>query len=130
MYRLDPNSTFCLKIKLLSNPKKVRKDVKCFNFEKVFDLDLTNYMNLVESIVQQYPPAYLEVAHVHYYDDALKTFPKVKCDQDLMSMFGKHHKTKVVHMFIAYCDPSKMYEHITEWNFDEEEQLNMNTEET
>ena len=87
-------------------------------------------MNLVTSIVQQYPPGYLEVAHVQYYYDALKTFPEVKCDQDLMSMFEKHHKTKVVHMFVAYCDPSEMYEPITEWNFDEEEQLNMNTEET
>ena len=130
MYRLDPNSTFYLKIKLLGNPKKARKDVRCFNFEKVLDSNLTNYMNLVESIVQQYPPDYLEVAHVHYYDDALKTFLEVKCDQDLMSMFEKHHKTKVVHMFVAYCDPSEMYEPITEWNFDEEEQLNMNTEET
>ena len=46
-----------------------------------------------------------------------------------MSMFEKHHKTKVVHMFVAYCDPSEMYEPITEWNFDKEEQLNMNTEE-
>jgi hypothetical protein len=85
-------------------------------------------MDLVESIVQQYPPGYLEVAHDQCYDDALKTFPEVKCDQDLMSMFEKQHKTKVVHMFVAYCDPSEMYEPITEWNFDEEEQLNMNTE--
>ena len=98
MYRLYPNSTFYLKIKLLGNPKKARKDVRCFNFEKVLDSDLTNYMDLVTSIVQQYPPGYLEVAHVQYYDDALKTFPEVKCDQDLMFMFEKHHKTKVVHM--------------------------------
>ena len=110
--------------------QKTRKDDRCFNFEKVLDLDSTNYMDLVKSIVQQYPPGYLEVAHVQHYDDSLKTFPEVKCDQDLMSMFEKHHKTKVVHMFVAYCDPSEMYEPITEWNFDEEEQLNMNTEET
>ena len=55
--------------------QKIRKDVRCFNFEKVLDSDLTNYMDLVKSIVQQYPPGYLEVAHVQYYDDALKTFP-------------------------------------------------------
>jgi hypothetical protein len=87
-------------------------------------------MDLVESIVQQYPPGYLKVAHDQCYDEALKTFPEVKCDQNLMSMFEKQHKTKVVHMFVAYCDPSEMYEPIPEWNFDEEEQLNMNTEET
>jgi hypothetical protein len=72
MYRLDPNSVFCLQIKLLGNLKKARKDARCFNFEKVQDSDLTNYMDLVESIVLQYPPGYLEVAHVQYYDDALK----------------------------------------------------------
>ena len=33
-------------------------------------------------------------------------------------------------MFVAHCAPSEMYEPITKWNFDEEEQLNMNTEET
>ena len=64
MYRLYPNSTFYLKIKLLGNPKKARKDVRCFNFEKVLDSDLINYMDLVKLIVQQYPPGCLEVAHI------------------------------------------------------------------
>ncbi|CAM0948630.1 unnamed protein product [Alopecurus aequalis] len=41
------------------------------------------------------PSGYLEVAHVQYYDDVMKTFPGIKSDQDLMSMFEKHAKTKM-----------------------------------
>lgn len=51
---MDPNSTYLLKIKLLGNPKKARKDIKCFCFDKVIGSDLTNYKDLVESIVEQY----------------------------------------------------------------------------
>ncbi|KAE8795382.1 hypothetical protein D1007_29759 [Hordeum vulgare] len=33
-------------------------------------------------------------------------------------MFEKHCDTKVLHMIIAYCDPSETYEPITEWKSD------------
>jgi hypothetical protein len=58
----------------------------------------------------------LEVAHVQFYDDVLKIFPKVKSDQELMSMFVS--KTKVVQILIAYCDPAESYEPITEYYSD------------
>ncbi|KAM3226471.1 hypothetical protein ACQJBY_058869 [Aegilops geniculata] len=115
---MDPNSTYLLKIKLLGNPKKSRKDIKCFCYDKVIDSDLTNYKDLVESIVEQYLPRYLEVAHVQYYDPFLKIYPEVTSDQELVSMFEKLSKTKVVHLFVAYCDPSEPYEPITEWHID------------
>ncbi|XBI43220.1 hypothetical protein VPH35_108016 [Triticum aestivum] len=121
---MDQNSTYVLKISLLGNPKKARKDIKCLCFDKVIDSDLTNYKDLVESIVEQYSPRYLEVAHVPYYDDFLKIYPEVTSDQELMLMFEKHSKTKVVHMFVAYCDPSEPYEPITEWHSDAHSQPN------
>ncbi|XBI33550.1 hypothetical protein VPH35_056858 [Triticum aestivum] len=121
---MDPNSTYLLKIKLVGNPKKARKDIKCFCFDKVIDSDLTNYKDLVESIVEQYRPHYLEVAHVQYCDDFLKIYPKVTSDQELVSMFEKQSKTKVVHMFVAYCDPSEPYVPITEWHNDLHSQPN------
>ncbi|VAH90360.1 unnamed protein product [Triticum turgidum subsp. durum] len=121
---MDQNSTYVLKINLLGNPKKARKDIKCFCFDKVIDSDLTNYKDLVESIIEQYSPRYLEVAHVQYYDDVLKIYPEVTSDQELVSMFEKHSKTKVVHMFVAYCDPSEPYEPITEWHSDAHSQPN------
>jgi hypothetical protein len=57
-----------------------------------------NYKNLVESIVEKYPPGYLEVADVQYYDANLE----VKYDQE-MAMFEKHSMSKIVEMFIVYC---------------------------
>ncbi|XP_048566906.1 uncharacterized protein LOC125546831 [Triticum urartu] len=122
--KMDRNSTYVLKINLLGSPKKARKDIKCFCFDKVIDSDLTNYKDLVESIVEQYSPCYLEVAHVQYYDDFLKIYPEVTSDQELVLMFEKHSKTKVVHMFVAYCDPSEPYEPITEWHSDAHSQPN------
>ena len=56
----------------------------------VVDSDLTNYKDLVESVVERYPPGYLEVAHVQYYDEVLKSFPEITSDQQLMTMFSKH----------------------------------------
>ena len=68
------------------------------------DSDTTNLKDLVDDIRDQYPPGYLEVAHVQYYDADLKTFPVVNTDQELMSCFRNIVTTKVVHMFIAYSD--------------------------
>ncbi|PUZ44968.1 hypothetical protein GQ55_8G182700 [Panicum hallii var. hallii] len=99
---MDPKSTYLLEIKLLGNPKKVRKDVRCFCFDKVVDSDTTNLKDLVNEITDMYPPD-------------LKSFPVVNTDQELMLMFQKHIDSKVVHMFIAYSDPSGCYEPIIEW---------------
>ena len=38
IYRMDPNSSYLLKIRLLGNPKKARKDIGSFWFEKVIRL--------------------------------------------------------------------------------------------
>ena len=101
---MDSDSNYLLEIKLVANIKKVRKDVRCWCFEKTVDSDTTNLKDLVDDITDQYPPGYLEVAHVQYYDADLKTFPVVNTDQELMSCFRNIVTTKVVHMFIAYSD--------------------------
>jgi len=72
---MDASSSYLLKIRIIGNPKKVRKDVTCFLFEKVVDSDTTNFKDFIESIVNQYPPGYQEVVHVHYYDSYLAAFP-------------------------------------------------------
>ncbi|CAN6305381.1 unnamed protein product [Urochloa humidicola] len=72
---MDPNSSFLLKIKLLGNRRKARKDVKCYALDKVVDSDVTNHNDLIELIVECCPPGYLEVVHIQYYDEALKKFP-------------------------------------------------------
>ena len=115
-FRMDPNSSYLLQIKLIGSQKKAGKDVQCFSFEQIIDSDLTNYMGLVESIVEKYPPGYLEVARVQYCDANLQTYPEVKSDQELMDIFEKHSMSKVVQIFIVYCDPSEPYEPKSEWH--------------
>ncbi|CAN6251217.1 unnamed protein product [Urochloa humidicola] len=112
---MDPNLTFKLKIRLFGNPKEVRKDVVCYNFEMDIDSDVTNYNDLIEDIVHNCPPGYLEVAHVQYFDDVTKTLPELKSEQELMTMFEKHSKTKVVNMFVSYCDPSEPFHPFQQW---------------
>jgi hypothetical protein len=125
---MDSNSSYLLKVRLFGNQKKARKYKKCFCFDKVIDSDLTNFKDLVESIEEQYPPRYLEVAHVQYYDDVLRNFPEVKSDQELMSMFEKHSKTKVIQLFITHSDPGNPYEPITEYDNEKHIQPEINIE--
>jgi hypothetical protein len=61
---MDSDTNFLLKIHLLGNHKKARKDCKCFSFEMVVDSDLSNYKDFIDSITNKYPPGYLEVAYV------------------------------------------------------------------
>ncbi|WVZ87823.1 hypothetical protein U9M48_034399 [Paspalum notatum var. saurae] len=126
--RMDPNTCYELKIKLLGNRKKARKDVGCWSIEKFVDSDLINIKDLVESVIAECPSGYLEVAHIQYYDTAMKTFREVISDQDLMSTFAKHKTTKVVTMFIQYCDASEPFVPITEWEIDEQMHQANNTE--
>ena len=75
---MDLNSSFKLKIKLLGNRKKCRQDMKYFSFDMVVDSDKINYEDLVESVVEKYPPSYLDVAHIQYYDRRFKIFSRSK----------------------------------------------------
>jgi hypothetical protein len=94
----------------------------------VMDSDRTNFSDFVESMVEKYPPGYMEVSHVQYYDEALKTFPETKTDQDLMCMFSKHCKSKVIIMFIVYRGPFDPYEPVTKWDFNVDSQPKNNIE--
>jgi hypothetical protein len=101
----------------LGNRKTHRKDCKCFSFEIAVDSNRTNCNDFVKSVVEKYPPGYMEVVHVQYYDEAQKAFPEIKSDQDLMCMFSKHCKSKVIIMFILYRGPSDLHEPVTQWDF-------------
>jgi len=112
------DSNYLLDIKLIGNRKNARNDLKCWNFEVVVDSENTNYKDLIQSVVDKYPPGYLEVPHVQYYDDVLKTFAEVKSNQDVLTMFDIHHKRKAVVLFISYCGPSESFQPISEWDFE------------
>ncbi|KAJ1288448.1 hypothetical protein BS78_02G089700 [Paspalum vaginatum] len=115
---MDPNTTYVMDIKMLGNHKRIRKDVGCLLIDKVIDSNLINFKDFVESIVEEFSLGYLEVAHIQYFDEAMKNFLEVKLDQYLMLMFSKHSESKFVRMFIQYCPPSDPFVPITECDFD------------
>ena len=94
----------------------------------VVDSDRTNFEDLVELVVEKYPPGYMEVAHIQYYDEALKTFPEIKSDHELMCMFSKHRKRKVIIMFITYRGCSDPFEPVTKWDLNNDCQPKNNIE--
>jgi hypothetical protein len=102
---MDPKSSYLLEIRLNCNHEKRRKDILYFSFNKVMDSNLCNFKDLVEEIVNQYPPSYLKVVHIFYYDEVKKCFPQVTTDYELLEMFSKHVEKKVLRMTIAYTDP-------------------------
>ncbi|CAO2206720.1 unnamed protein product [Urochloa humidicola] len=116
---MDPKSGYLLKIRHLDNPKYARKDPTAYYMDDVVDSDTTNFKDFVESIVTKFPPRYMEVAHVQYYDDVSKSFPEVKTDQEFMAMFDKYIQTKIVNMFIINSHPSQPFQPITEWQHDD-----------
>lgn len=116
----DMDSNYTLQIKLLGNRKRCRQEFQCFSFDMVVDSDKSNYKDLHDSVVDKYPHGYLEVLHFQYYDEELKSFPEVKTDQDLMAMFERHSKKKVIIMFVVYRGSSDPYEPVNEWDFSDE----------
>jgi len=103
----------------LGNIRNCRKDVKCFSFDMVVDSDRTNFKDLVESVVEKYPLGYMEGAHIQYYDAALKTFPEINSDHELMYMFSKHRKRRVIIMFITYRGSSDPFVLVIKWDFND-----------
>ena len=60
----------------------------------VVDSDTANYKNLVESVVEKYPSGYLEIAHIHYYDEGLKSFPEFFMHTPLLTTVASRPKTE------------------------------------
>ena len=105
IHRMDPESSYLLKIRLSGNPKMRRNEFACFHITKVVDADRCNFKDLVEEIVNAYPHGYNEIVIVFYYDALQKIFPQVTTDQELLAMFSKHVHSKVVRMTITYTEP-------------------------
>ena len=53
---------------------------------------------------------------------------QMKSDKGLKGMFEKHSMSKVLRMFIVYCDPSEPYEPKSEWHCHMQSKANNNIE--
>ncbi|RLN24749.1 hypothetical protein C2845_PM07G39090 [Panicum miliaceum] len=76
----------------------------------VVDSDTSNFKDLVDEIVDKYPPRYKELVTVVYFDETSENYLEVKSDQDLFAMFEKHVDSKEVVMYIAYTFANEMPE--------------------
>jgi hypothetical protein len=117
---MDPRSSYFLNIIFIGNPNKAIKDWRCFCFDKVIDLDITNFKDFIEAIVDQYRSGYLEVPHIHSYDSVVNiggqrlfkcSFPKLIPSNHLyLSQSGRvmilpHHLKVCLAQFHAAPDP-------------------------
>ncbi|OEL25093.1 hypothetical protein BAE44_0013888, partial [Dichanthelium oligosanthes] len=96
-----------LEIRLVGNSRS-RKEFSYFIISMVVDSDTCNFKDLVDEIVEKYPPRYHECVTVAYYDDSSKTHLEVKTDQELIPMFAKQIDSKMVNMVIAYTLPKEI----------------------
>ncbi|KAG2595548.1 hypothetical protein PVAP13_5KG083287 [Panicum virgatum] len=76
-----------------------------FAFNKVVDSDTTNFKDLVDEIVDQFPCGYGDVVKLFYFCAASKSNIEIHSDHDLMNMFKKHMSSKYCCMSIAYHKP-------------------------
>ena len=74
---MDPKSSYLLEIRFVGNPR-CRKEISCFIYEKVVDSDICKFEDLVDEIVDKYPPGYHELVTVAYLDDAKPKLPRDK----------------------------------------------------
>jgi hypothetical protein len=114
--RMDLKSSYLLKIKLIGNPKTHREDCSCYSLSKIVDSDTTNFKDLIDSIVDEFPPGYEELVTVQYHDEGLESFPQVENDKQLMNMFEKYNEIKVVCIFVLYSNPTEPPPLVTEWS--------------
>ena len=66
VHRMDPNSSYLLKIKLFGNPKCVRKEISYFSIEKVVVSETRNFKDFVNEIVDKFPPGFNDVVTIQY----------------------------------------------------------------
>ena len=99
--RNDIETSFNLEIRIISTTMRG----PWFAFNKVVDSDTTNFKDLVDEIVDQFPCGYGDVVKLFYFCAASKSNIEIHSDHDLMNMFKKHMSSKYCCMSIAYHKP-------------------------
>ena len=76
-----------------------------YGINKVVDSDITNFKDLVDEILDQFPCGYGDVVKLFYFCADSKSNIQIHSDQELMHMFAKHMSSKCCCMSIAYHKP-------------------------
>ena len=62
--------------------------------DKVVDADFTNFKDLIDEVVDKYPPSFGHIVKLFYSCMDTKANIQVCSDQDLVEMFAKYEASK------------------------------------
>jgi len=109
---MDENSQFNLEIRIVDSKSRGR----WYCLDKVVDADFTNFRDLINEIVDKFPPYYGDLVKLFYTCMATKGHIPVCCDQDLVEMFGKHKASKCCFLTLCYHSPDSEPPEIPAWD--------------
>ncbi|KAG2588400.1 hypothetical protein PVAP13_5NG332843 [Panicum virgatum] len=110
---MDPNTSFDLEIRIISRNLNSQWDL----LNKVVDADFTNFRDLVDEVLEKYPPCSNEIASLFYFSMDRKTNIQICSDQDLVEMFAKHKASKCCLLSVCYHNPDSEPPEIPTWEF-------------
>ena len=87
---IDENSRFNLEIRIAPNSRG-----GWYSLDKVVDADFTNFIDLVDEVVDKYPPRYGDIVKLFYACKDTRANILICSDQDLLEMFAKHKASKL-----------------------------------
>ena len=109
---MDENSQFNLEIRIVDSKSRGR----WYCLDKVVDADFTNFRDLINEIVDKFPPYYGDLVKLFYTCMDTKGHIPVCCDQDLVEMFGKHKASKCCFLTFCYHSPDSEPPEIPAWD--------------
>jgi len=109
---MDENSRFNLEIRIVAPNTRAR----WYSLGKVVDADFTNFRDLVDEVVDKYPPHFGDVVKLFYSCMDTKAIIPVCSDQDLVEMFAKHKASKCCYLTFCYHSPASEPPEIPVWD--------------
>ena len=96
--RMDENSRFKLEIRIVAPKTRDRWN----SLDKVVDADFTNFRDLVDEVVEKYPPCFGDIVKLFYSCKDTKANIQVCSDQDLVEIFAKYKTSKCCYLTFYY----------------------------
>ena len=109
---MDENGRFKLEIRIVAPKTRDRWN----SLDKVVDADFTNFRDLVDEVVEKYPPCFGDIVKLFYSCKDTKANIQVCSDQDLVEMFAKHKNSKCCYLTFCYHSPSSESPKIPVWD--------------
>ena len=96
--RMDDNSHFNLEIRIVAPNCRG----SWCSLDKVVDADFTNFKDLIDEVVDKYPPSFGHIVKLFYSCMDTKANIQVCSDQDLVEIFAKYKASKCCYLTFYY----------------------------